>query len=37
MNNRYKKIFIVLFDDMIIIKHLDPNNIKTDEKSDKNI
>ena len=37
MNNRYKKIFIVLFDGMIIIKHLDPNNIKTDEKSDKNI
>ena len=42
MSNRVKDIFIknrtcYFFDDIINIKHFDPNNIKIDEKSYKNI
>ena len=42
MGNKFKDIDIknwtyYLFDDMINIKNLDPNNIKIDEKSCKNI
>ena len=42
MNNKVKDISIknhtyYFFDDIINIKHFDPSNIKTDEKSYKNI
>ena len=37
IKNRYKTIFLLFFDDLINIKNLDPDKIKTDEKLYKNI
>ena len=42
MSNKFKEIYIknrthYVFDDMIDIKNLDPNKIKIDEKTYKNI
>ena len=34
---KHKKTHILLFDDLINVKDFDPNNLKIDEKSYKNI
>ena len=35
--NRYKKEYILLFDDIINIKNIDTNKIRIDKKSYKNV
>ena len=37
IKNEYKTIFLLFFDDLINIKNLDPDKVKTDEKLYKNI
>ena len=37
IKNGYKTIFLLFFDDLINMKNLDPDKVKTDEKLYKNI